>query len=57
MSAYSFLSAYGDVGRFPEGSKEKERLIASMKIMRDGVDPKEQESLHKQLGVMLNNTK
>ena len=51
MSAYAFLSAFGDFKKF-EGDK-KARLVAAMKTMRDGLDEKLQESLHKQLGVML----
>ena len=52
MSAYSFLSAFGDFKKFDDEAT-KTRLVNAMKAMRDGLDEKTQESLFKQLGVML----
>ena len=52
MSAYSFLSAFGDFKKF-ENESIRLRLVNTMKEMRDGLDEKKQESLFKQLNVML----
>ena len=52
MSAYSFLNAFGDFKKFDDEAT-KTRLVNAMKAMRDGLDEKTQESLFKQLGVML----
>ena len=51
MSAYSFLSAFGDVGKFKGDSQS--RLVDALRTMQNGLDEKKQESLHKQLNMIL----
>ena len=51
MSAYSFLSAFGDVQKF--NTEIQGTLVTALKKMQDGIDEKKQESLHKQLNMIL----
>lgn len=51
MSAYSFLQLFGDLPKFEDS--QKKRLTAALVRMRDGLDPKEHESLFNQLNIML----
>ena len=51
MSAYSFLSAFGDVQKF--NTEIQGTLVTALKKMQDGIDEKKQESLYKQLNMIL----
>ena len=55
MSAYSFFGAFSDLNKF-EG-ETKSSLINALNTMRDGLDPKEQESLYNQLTILLKEDK
>lgn len=51
MSAYSFLSAFGDLRKFDEAVQNK--LVSSLKNMKNKLDPEKQQSLSNQLTILL----
>lgn len=52
MSAYSFLSAFGDLEKFDDGIKQV--LLQALRDMQTGLDPNKHESLSKQLAIIMN---
>ena len=51
MSAYSFLSAFGDLRKFDEA--QQQRLEGALRRMQEGLDAKKQMSLANQLAILL----
>ena len=51
MSAYSFLSAFGDLRKFDEAVQNK--LVSSLESMKNKLDPEKQQSLSNQLTILL----
>ncbi|OWZ13362.1 Membrane alanine aminopeptidase [Phytophthora megakarya] len=52
MSAYPLLQCFDHLDRFDETTKEK--MLATLQLMHDSIDAKEEESLYNQLNLILN---
>jgi hypothetical protein len=53
MSAQALLAAFGDVGKFPAGSSQREGLLDALQRLRSQLDPVQQQSLFGNISTML----
>ena len=53
MSAQALLAAFTDVGKFPAGCAERERILDTLVAIRGELDPVKEQSLFNNLSTTL----